>query len=39
MNHVAGAVVRFEHDDTLAGRLMVLRGDEPPRLIDTDRAD
>jgi NAD(P)-dependent dehydrogenase (short-subunit alcohol dehydrogenase family) len=34
MDEVAGAVVRFVRDDTLTGRVMVLLGDEPPRLID-----
>jgi NAD(P)-dependent dehydrogenase (short-subunit alcohol dehydrogenase family) len=39
MQDVAGAVVRFVRDDTLAGRVMVLLGDNPPRLIDAERAN
>jgi NAD(P)-dependent dehydrogenase (short-subunit alcohol dehydrogenase family) len=33
MDDVADAVVRFVRDDTLAGRVMLLLGDKPPRLI------
>jgi NAD(P)-dependent dehydrogenase (short-subunit alcohol dehydrogenase family) len=39
MEHVAEAVLEFVRDDTLAGRVMVLVGGEPPRLLDADRAD
>jgi NAD(P)-dependent dehydrogenase (short-subunit alcohol dehydrogenase family) len=39
MDDVAAAVVRFIRDDALAGRVMVLIGDEAPRLIDADRRD
>jgi hypothetical protein len=31
---VAGAVVDLIQDDTLAGRIMVCRGGEPPRLLE-----
>jgi NAD(P)-dependent dehydrogenase (short-subunit alcohol dehydrogenase family) len=34
MEDVAAAVVAFVRDDALAGRVMVLRGGEPPRLLD-----
>ena len=34
MEEVAGAVLRFVRDDDLAGRVCVLRGGEPPRLLD-----
>jgi NAD(P)-dependent dehydrogenase (short-subunit alcohol dehydrogenase family) len=37
MDDVADAVVRFVRDDTLYGRVMVLVGDEPPRLIEARR--
>ena len=33
MDDVADAVVRFVNDETLAGRVLLLLGDEPPRLI------
>jgi NAD(P)-dependent dehydrogenase (short-subunit alcohol dehydrogenase family) len=33
---VADAVVRFVEDDSLAGRVLDLRGGEPPRLLPTD---
>jgi NAD(P)-dependent dehydrogenase (short-subunit alcohol dehydrogenase family) len=36
MDDVADAVIRFVRDDTLAGRVVVLRGGEPPRLIEED---
>jgi NAD(P)-dependent dehydrogenase (short-subunit alcohol dehydrogenase family) len=39
MEEIADAVVRFVRDDTLAGRVMVLLGGEPPRLIDPARRD
>jgi NAD(P)-dependent dehydrogenase (short-subunit alcohol dehydrogenase family) len=39
MDDVAAAVVRFVRDDALAGWVMVLIGDEPPRLIDAERAE
>jgi NAD(P)-dependent dehydrogenase (short-subunit alcohol dehydrogenase family) len=39
MDDVAAAVVRFVRDDSLAGRVLVLIGDEPPRLIDQERRD
>jgi NAD(P)-dependent dehydrogenase (short-subunit alcohol dehydrogenase family) len=38
MDAVADAVVRFVRDDTLAGRVVVLRGTEPPRMLDTGAA-
>jgi NAD(P)-dependent dehydrogenase (short-subunit alcohol dehydrogenase family) len=34
MEDVAAAVVAFVRDDALAGRVMVHRGGEPPRLLD-----
>jgi NAD(P)-dependent dehydrogenase (short-subunit alcohol dehydrogenase family) len=34
MEEVADAVVEFVRDEELAGRVMVLRGDEPRRLLD-----
>jgi NAD(P)-dependent dehydrogenase (short-subunit alcohol dehydrogenase family) len=37
MDEVADAVVRFVRDETLAGRVMVLLGGEPPRLIENGR--
>jgi NAD(P)-dependent dehydrogenase (short-subunit alcohol dehydrogenase family) len=39
MDDVADAVVRFVRDDTLAGRVMVLIGDEPPRLIENGQLE
>jgi NAD(P)-dependent dehydrogenase (short-subunit alcohol dehydrogenase family) len=36
MEDVAECVVRFIRDDRLAGRVLVIRGGEAPRLLDTD---
>jgi hypothetical protein len=38
MDDVAAAVVRLIRDDTLAGRVMVLRGGAPPRVLAPDEA-
>jgi hypothetical protein len=35
---VADAVIRLVEDDTLAGRVLVLVGGEPPRLLPVDQA-
>ena len=39
MDDVADAVVELARDESLAGRVMVLRGGEPRRLIDADRRE
>jgi NAD(P)-dependent dehydrogenase (short-subunit alcohol dehydrogenase family) len=39
MEDVAAAVLELVRDDALAGRVVVLRGGEPPHLIDRKRAD
>jgi NAD(P)-dependent dehydrogenase (short-subunit alcohol dehydrogenase family) len=39
MDDIADAVVELARDDGLAGRVMVLRGGEPRRLIDSDRRE
>ena len=33
MDDIADAVIRFIEDDTLEGRIIVLRGGVPPRLL------
>jgi hypothetical protein len=38
MDDVAAAVVRLIRDDTLAGRVTVLRDGAPPRLLAPDEA-
>jgi NAD(P)-dependent dehydrogenase (short-subunit alcohol dehydrogenase family) len=39
MEEVADAVIRFVREDHLAGRVLVLRGGEAPRLLDPDRRE
>jgi NAD(P)-dependent dehydrogenase (short-subunit alcohol dehydrogenase family) len=39
MDDVAAAVVELVRDDALTGRVLVLHGEEPPRLIASDRPD
>jgi NAD(P)-dependent dehydrogenase (short-subunit alcohol dehydrogenase family) len=39
MEEVAGAVVDLARDDALSGRVMVLRGGAPRRLLDPDRRE
>ncbi len=39
MDAVADAVVTLARDDRLAGRVMVLWGGEPPRLLDPERRE
>jgi 3-oxoacyl-[acyl-carrier protein] reductase len=37
MDEVADAVIRFVEDDSLEGRIIVLVGGEPPRLLPRNR--